>query len=124
MEPMRLLVTDAAAQPPRQATAWLIMTLGRSEPMQSRPHTFPEIKAMLVTLDFVPHDDRAVVQMVYNDLGRMKGVAKHKRALQTCDSFRVWRAEQSVRVEFLDMSQPEAARIRFCMIYELIPPFR
>jgi hypothetical protein len=28
MEPMRLLVTDAAAQPPRQATAWLIMTLG------------------------------------------------------------------------------------------------
>jgi hypothetical protein len=28
MEPMRLLVTDAAAQPPRQATAWLITTLG------------------------------------------------------------------------------------------------
>jgi hypothetical protein len=27
---MRLLVTDAAAQPPRQATAWLIMTLGRN----------------------------------------------------------------------------------------------
>ncbi|MBW7896476.1 MAG: hypothetical protein H3C27_15310 [Opitutaceae bacterium] len=26
---MRLLVTDAAAQPPRQATAWLIMTLGK-----------------------------------------------------------------------------------------------
>ncbi len=26
---MRLLVTDAAAQPPRQATAWLIMTFGR-----------------------------------------------------------------------------------------------
>ena len=26
---MRLLVTDAAAQPPRQATAWLITTLGR-----------------------------------------------------------------------------------------------
>ena len=35
MEPMRLLVTDAAAQPPRQATAWLIMTLGRiSNPMK------------------------------------------------------------------------------------------
>ena len=32
MEPMRLLVTDAAAQPPRQATAWLIMTLGRIDP--------------------------------------------------------------------------------------------
>ena len=31
MEPMRLLVTDAAAQPPRQATAWLIMTLGIEE---------------------------------------------------------------------------------------------
>lgn len=29
MEPMRLLVTDAATQPPRQATAWLIMTLGK-----------------------------------------------------------------------------------------------
>ena len=28
---MRLLVTDAAAQPPRQATAWLIMTLGIHE---------------------------------------------------------------------------------------------
>ncbi len=26
---MRLLVTDTAAQSPRQATAWLIMTLGR-----------------------------------------------------------------------------------------------
>ena len=32
---MRLLVTDAAAQPPRQATAWLIMTLGRIEPCLS-----------------------------------------------------------------------------------------
>lgn len=29
MEPMRLLVTDAAAQPPRQATAWLIMTFAQ-----------------------------------------------------------------------------------------------
>jgi len=36
MEPMRLLVTDAAAQPPRQATAWLIMTLGR--PSQYQTH--------------------------------------------------------------------------------------
>jgi hypothetical protein len=35
MEPMRLLVTDAAAQPPRQATAWLIMTLGRRNPYSS-----------------------------------------------------------------------------------------
>jgi hypothetical protein len=26
MQPMRLLVTDTAAQSPRQATAWLIMT--------------------------------------------------------------------------------------------------
>ena len=33
MEPMRLLVTDAAAQPPRQATAWLIMTLGKERTM-------------------------------------------------------------------------------------------
>ncbi len=32
MQPMRLLVTDAAAQPPRQSTAWLIMTLGRNNP--------------------------------------------------------------------------------------------
>jgi hypothetical protein len=31
---MRLLVTDAAAQPPRHATAWLIMTLGRITPME------------------------------------------------------------------------------------------
>ncbi len=29
MEPMRLLVTDPALQALRQATAWLIMTLGR-----------------------------------------------------------------------------------------------
>ena len=29
MQPTRLLVTDAAAQPPRQATVRLIMTLGR-----------------------------------------------------------------------------------------------
>ena len=36
MEPMRLLVTDAAAQPPRQATAWLIMTLGRENHEISR----------------------------------------------------------------------------------------
>jgi len=28
---MRLLVTDAAAQPPRQATAWLIMSLARQQ---------------------------------------------------------------------------------------------
>ncbi len=28
MQPMRLLVTDTAAQSPRQSTAWLIMTLG------------------------------------------------------------------------------------------------
>ena len=38
MEPMRLLVTDPAAQALRQATAWLIMTLGiknMSEPWYS-----------------------------------------------------------------------------------------
>ena len=33
MEPMRLLVTDTAAQSPRQATAWLIMALGRRNTM-------------------------------------------------------------------------------------------
>jgi hypothetical protein len=36
MEPMRLLVTDAAAQPPRQATAWLIMTLGKAELLNTK----------------------------------------------------------------------------------------
>ena len=47
MEPMRLLVTDAAAQPPRQATAWLIITLGRSKTMETLAteirSRFPEI---------------------------------------------------------------------------------
>ena len=38
MEPMRLLVTDAAAQPPRQATAWLIMTLGRKTMKHAQDH--------------------------------------------------------------------------------------
>ena len=33
-----MLVTDAAAQPPRQATAWLIMTLGRIMKTQLSPH--------------------------------------------------------------------------------------
>jgi hypothetical protein len=42
MEPMRLLVTDAAAQPPRQATAWLIMTLGRKMKL-------PQISVILFT---------------------------------------------------------------------------
>jgi hypothetical protein len=48
MEPMRLLVTDAAAQPPRQATAWLIMTLGKNmnpreiEQTFSAPHRLPD----------------------------------------------------------------------------------
>ena len=29
MHPRRMLVTDAATQPPRQSPVWLIMTLGR-----------------------------------------------------------------------------------------------
>ena len=45
MEPMRLLVTDTAAQSPRQATAWLIMTLGRAN-----MDTCPKCKSVNVAL--------------------------------------------------------------------------
>jgi hypothetical protein len=49
---MRLLVTDAAAQPPRQATAWLIMTLGK-------PNHFL-IRIVLQTNRQNPCDDEAI----------------------------------------------------------------
>jgi hypothetical protein len=41
MEPMRLLVTDPALQALRQATAWLIMTLGRNENRNIRLEDMP-----------------------------------------------------------------------------------
>lgn len=40
MEPMRLLVTDRAAHAPRQATAWLIMTLGINQKMKLKSFIF------------------------------------------------------------------------------------
>ena len=108
------------------AASTAVAEFGRSAntSMPSKPHTFPEIKAMLVTFDMMPRSDDGVVQMVRHDLSRMKNIAKQKRALAECDAYRVWRSEKTVRIEFLDMSKPEESRIRFRMIYDLIPPLR
>lgn len=91
--------------------------------MPSKPHIFPEIKAIMISFEMVPRHDEGVAQMVRYDLARMKGVTKQKRALAQCNAFRVWRSEKQIRVEFFDMSRPEETCTRFRMIYELSPPF-
>jgi hypothetical protein len=74
MEPMRLLVTDAAAQPPRQATAWLIMTLGRRKSMQ---FTLTFISLFLVVTGFASQRDTSVTSPIalrnYDALFRFVG---------------------------------------------------
>jgi hypothetical protein len=91
--------------------------------MPQKPHTFPELKVMMVSFDMMPRQDEGLVQMVRYDLSRMKGAAKQKRALAGCDAYRVWRSEKAARIDFLDMSKPEESRTRLRMIYELTPPF-
>lgn len=91
--------------------------------MPSKPHTFPEIRATLVSFDLVPRSDEGVVQMVRRDLARMKGVTKQKRAVSGCNAYRVWRSEKVIRIEFIDLSKTEERGIRFRMTYELIPSF-
>lgn len=54
---MRLLVTDTATQSPRQATAWLIMTLGK---MKKLPKDFT-LTRLFNTLEQVKDNDRACI---------------------------------------------------------------
>jgi hypothetical protein len=91
--------------------------------MPAKPHTFPEIRAMMVSFDLIPGHDEGLVQMVRYDLSRMKGATKHKRALSECNAYRVWRSEKAIKIHFLDMSKPEERRTRFSMVYELTSPF-
>ena len=91
--------------------------------MPSKPHTFPEIRAIIVSFDMVPGEDAGLVRMVRYDLARMKGVAKQKRALAACNAYRVWRSDKRIRIDFLDTDKAEESRTRFRMIYELTPPF-
>ena len=91
--------------------------------MPSKPHTFQEIRAILVSFDMVPRENARLVQMVRYDLSRMKSVAKQKRALAGCNAYRVWRSEKRIRIDFLDTNRPEESRTRFRMICELTPPF-
>ena len=91
--------------------------------MPPKPHTFPEIRAIMVSFDMMPRHDSGLIQMVRYDLSRMKGVAKQKRALASCNAYRVWRSEKQIRIDLLDTSRPEQSRTRFRMIYELTAPF-
>jgi hypothetical protein len=88
--------------------------------MSPKPHTVPEIRAILVSFDVVPHYNEDLVQMVRYDLSRMKGVTKQKRALAGCNGYRVWRSKNEIRIDFVDKSMPEDRFTRFRMIYQLI----
>ena len=92
--------------------------------MPSKPHTFPEIKAMMVSFDSLPQHDQAAMQMARYDLSRMKGVAKQRKAISVSNAYRVQRSERQIKIEFLDTNQPEEKQVKMRFIYELIPPFR
>lgn len=91
--------------------------------MPRKPHTFPEIRAIMVSFDLMPQNDAGLVQMVRYDLARMKGSAKQRRALATCDGYRVWRSERQIRIDFVDTSLSEEKFTRLRWFYELAPPF-
>jgi hypothetical protein len=78
----------------------------------------------MVSFDLIPREDAGVMRMARHDLSRMKGVAKQRKAISMCNAYRVWRSDQQIRIDFLDMEQPEAKQIRMRFIYELMPPFR
>ncbi len=92
--------------------------------MPLKPYTFPEIRAIMVSFDLMPRQDEGVMRMARYDLSRMKGVAKQRKALSMSNAYRVWRSDQQVKVEFLDVEQPEEKQVRMRFIYELMPPFR
>lgn len=92
--------------------------------MASKSHTFPEVKAIMVSFDMLPRQDEGLVRMARYDLSRMKGVAKQKKAISMSNAYRVWRSERQVRIEFLDTGKPEEKQIKMRFIYELMPPFR
>lgn len=92
--------------------------------MPSNSHTFPEIRAIMVSFDMLPHQDAGLMRMARYDISRMKGVAKQRKAISQCNAYRVGRSERQIRIDFLDTEQPEAKQIRMRFIYELAAPFR
>jgi hypothetical protein len=92
--------------------------------MPAKPHTFPEITAIMVSFDMLPHQDEGLMRMARYDLSRMKGVSKQKRAISMSNAYRVWRSQQQMNIEFLDTNQPEDRMIKMRFIYRLMPPFR
>jgi len=91
--------------------------------MPSKPHTIPEVTAMMVSFDMMPNHAQGVMQMARYDLSRMKGSAKQRKAISTCNGCRVFRSDRQIRVEFLDTTQAEDKQVRMRFIYALTPPF-
>ncbi len=77
----------------------------------------------MVSLDLMPRHDEGVMRMAGADIARMKKVTKQKRALSMCDTYRVFRSNEKITIEFLETIQREANCVRLRMIYELAPPF-
>jgi hypothetical protein len=93
-----------------------------TNPMPSKSHTCPEIRASLVSFDMVPRHEKGLLHMVRDDLSRMEDVAEQERALTQCNVYRAWRSETHIKIEFLDMNKPLGSRLLFRMIYELASP--
>ena len=91
--------------------------------MPRKAYAFPEIRAIMVSFALVPRQDEGVMRMARYDLSRMKGIAKQKKAIAMSNAYRVSRSDQQIRIEFLDLEQPEDRQVRMRFIYELMPPF-
>jgi hypothetical protein len=78
---------------------------------------------MMVSLDMIPSHDEGAMRMARYDLSRMRGSAKQRKAISTCNGYRVFRSDRQIRVEFVDTTQPEDKQVRMRFIYALMPPF-
>jgi hypothetical protein len=119
----RLAATVQPARQPPQSLSFGSLPLDATALMPSKANTFPEIRVIMISFDLMPRHDAGVMQMARGDVARMKKVTKANNALSRCNAYRVSRSNAQVRIEFLDMNQPEESRVRLRMIYELAPPF-
>lgn len=91
--------------------------------MPQQSHTFPEIRAIMVSFDFMPRHDEGAMRMARYDLSRMKSNVKQRKAISMSNAYRVWRSDKQIKIDFLDLEQPEEKQIRMRFVYELMPAF-
>jgi hypothetical protein len=87
--------------------------------MNSKSNLVPTIQVLMTSFSMMPTHDAGIVQLAQFHQGKVKRIAKFKKALSTVDVCRVIRSPTQIVIEYLRKIGAEGHRVQARMIYQL-----